>query len=117
MTETVDQAQARPLRALAGVIEDATSLSIVSTSHFKGSRGGRLTSRRRRTPASSALLAPRMGHRQRTGAGQIASQGTGASSWQGKDGLTLDHLSSSVLTWRPAPRSTTPCSPRSADAA
>lgn len=30
MTETVDQAQAQPPRALAGVIEDATSLSFVS---------------------------------------------------------------------------------------
>jgi len=47
MTETVDQAQAQPPRALAGVIEDATSLSFVSTSHFEGSRGGRLASRRR----------------------------------------------------------------------
>ena len=46
MTETVDQAQAQPPRALAGIIEDATSLSFVSTSHFEGSRGGRLTSRR-----------------------------------------------------------------------
>jgi hypothetical protein len=42
MTETVDQAQAQPPRALAGIIEDATSLSFVSTSHFGGSRGGRL---------------------------------------------------------------------------
>ena len=50
MTETVDQAQAQPPRALAGIIEDATSLSFVSTSHFEGSRGGRLTSRR--TPYS-----------------------------------------------------------------
>ena len=48
MTETVDQAQAQPPRALAGVIEDAQS---------------------------------------------------------------------SALTWPPAPRSTTLCSPRSADAA
>ena len=47
MTETVDQAQAQPPRALAGTIEDATSLSCVSTSHFEGSRGGRLTSRPR----------------------------------------------------------------------
>jgi hypothetical protein len=39
MTETVDQAQAQPPRALAGVIEDATSLSFVSTSHFERSRG------------------------------------------------------------------------------
>ena len=31
MTETVDQAQAQPPRALAGIIEDATSLSLVST--------------------------------------------------------------------------------------
>jgi hypothetical protein len=45
MTETVDQAQAQPPRALAGTIEDATSLSFVSTSHFEGSRGGRLASR------------------------------------------------------------------------
>ena len=37
MTETVDQAQAQPPRALAGVIEDATSRSFVSTSHFEGS--------------------------------------------------------------------------------
>ena len=43
MTETVDQAQAQPPRALAGTIEDATSLSFVSTGHFEGSRGGRLT--------------------------------------------------------------------------
>jgi len=42
MTETVDQAQAQPPRALAGIIEDTTSLSFVSTSHFGGSRGGRL---------------------------------------------------------------------------
>ena len=35
MTETVDQAQAQPPRALAAVIEDATSLSFVSTSHFR----------------------------------------------------------------------------------
>ena len=55
MTETVDQAQAQPPRALAGIIEDATSLSFVSTSHFEGSRGGRLASRRRRTPASSHI--------------------------------------------------------------
>ena len=54
MTETVDQAQARPPRALAGVIEDATSLSLVSTSHFEGSRGGRLTSRRHRIPAKQS---------------------------------------------------------------
>ena len=53
MTETVDQAQAKPPRALAGVIEDATSLSFVSTSHFEGSRGGRLTSRRRILPVRS----------------------------------------------------------------
>ena len=33
-------------QALAGIIEDATSLSFVSTSHFEGSRGGRLASRR-----------------------------------------------------------------------
>jgi hypothetical protein len=46
MTETVDQAQAQPPRALVGVIEDATSLSFVSASHFEGSRGGRLASRR-----------------------------------------------------------------------
>ena len=39
MTETVDQAQAQPPRALAGVIEDATSLSFVPASHFEGSRG------------------------------------------------------------------------------
>jgi hypothetical protein len=45
MTETVDQARAQPPRALAGTIEDATSLSFVSTGHFEGSRGGRLTSR------------------------------------------------------------------------
>ena len=45
MTETVDQAQAQPPRALAGIIEDATSLSFVPASHFEGSRGGRLTSR------------------------------------------------------------------------
>jgi hypothetical protein len=38
MTETVDQAQAQPPRALAGVIEDATSLSFVPASHFGGSR-------------------------------------------------------------------------------
>jgi len=55
MTETVDQAQAQPPRALAGVIEDATSLSCVPTSHFEGSRGGRLTSRRRRIPQSSHI--------------------------------------------------------------
>jgi len=55
MTETVDQAQAQPPRALAGVIEDATSLSFVSTSHFAGSRGGRLTSRRRCIPQSSHI--------------------------------------------------------------
>jgi hypothetical protein len=54
MTETVDQAQAQPPRALAGVIEDATSLSFVSTRHFVGSRGGRLASRRRRTPAKQS---------------------------------------------------------------
>jgi len=54
MTETVDQAQAQPPRALAGVIEDATSLSFVSTSHFEGSRGGRLTSRRRPIPAKQS---------------------------------------------------------------
>ena len=54
MTETVDQAQAQPPRALAGVIEDATSLSCVSTSHFEGSRGGRLASRRRRIPAKQS---------------------------------------------------------------
>jgi hypothetical protein len=53
MTETVDQAQAQPPRALAGVIEDATSLSFVSTSHFEGSRGGCLTSRRRILPVRS----------------------------------------------------------------
>ena len=35
MTETVDQAQAQPPRALAGIIEDATSLSFVSTSPFR----------------------------------------------------------------------------------
>ena len=40
MTETVDQAQAQPPRALAGIIEDATSLSFVPASHFEGSRGG-----------------------------------------------------------------------------
>lgn len=40
MTETVDQAQAQPPRARAGFIEDGTSLSFVSTSHFEGSRGG-----------------------------------------------------------------------------
>jgi hypothetical protein len=56
MTETVDQAQAQPPRALAGVIEDATSLSFVSTSHFERSRGGRLASRRRRTPAKQYRL-------------------------------------------------------------
>ena len=38
MTETVDQGQAQPPRALAGVIEDATSLSFVPASHFGGSR-------------------------------------------------------------------------------
>jgi hypothetical protein len=38
MTETVDQAQAQPPRALAGVIEDATSLCFVPASHFEGSR-------------------------------------------------------------------------------
>jgi len=54
MTETVDQAQAQPPRALAGIIEDATSLSFVSTSHFGGSRGGRLPSRPRRTPAKQS---------------------------------------------------------------
>ena len=54
MTETVDQAQAQPPRALAGVIEDATSLSFVPASHFGGSRGGRLTSRRHRTPAKQS---------------------------------------------------------------
>jgi hypothetical protein len=55
MTETVDQAQAQPLRALAGVIGDATSLSFVPASHFEGSRGGRLTSRRPRIPVSSHI--------------------------------------------------------------
>ena len=35
MTETVDQAQAQPPRALAGIIEDATSLSFVPASHFQ----------------------------------------------------------------------------------
>jgi hypothetical protein len=45
MTETVDQAQAQPPRALASIIEDATSLSFVSTTHLEGSRGGPLTSR------------------------------------------------------------------------
>jgi hypothetical protein len=43
MTETVDQAQAQPPHALAGIIEDATSLSFVSAGHFEGTRGGRLT--------------------------------------------------------------------------
>jgi hypothetical protein len=60
MTETVDQAQAQPPRALAGIIEDSTSLSFVSTSHFEGSRGGRLTSRRHcrtRVPAWQRLTA------------------------------------------------------------
>ena len=42
MIETVDQAQAQPPRALAGITGDATSLSLASTSHFGGSRGGRL---------------------------------------------------------------------------
>jgi hypothetical protein len=54
MTETVDQAQAQTPRALAGVIEGATSLSFVSTSHFEGSRGGRLPSRPRRIPAKQS---------------------------------------------------------------
>jgi hypothetical protein len=55
MAETVDQAQAQPPRALASIIEDATSLFFVSTSHFEGSRGGRLTFRRhRRTPAKQS---------------------------------------------------------------
>jgi hypothetical protein len=55
MTETVDQAQAQPPRALAGVIEDATSLSFVSTSRFEGSRGGRLTlTATRHTPAKQS---------------------------------------------------------------
>jgi hypothetical protein len=55
MTETVDQAQAQPPRALAGIIEDATSLSFVSTSHFEGLRGGRLTSRRHRRISGKAV--------------------------------------------------------------
>jgi len=55
MTETVDQAQAQPPRALAGITGDATSLSLASTSHSGGSRGGRLPSRPRRTPASSHI--------------------------------------------------------------
>ena len=55
MTETVDQAQAQPPRALADIIKDATSLSFVSTSHSGGSRGGRrLPSRPRRTPAKQS---------------------------------------------------------------
>jgi hypothetical protein len=54
MTETVDQAQVQPPRALAGVIEDAASLCFVPASHFEGSRGGRLTSRLRRTPAKQS---------------------------------------------------------------
>ena len=55
MTETVDQAQAQPPRALTGIIEDATSLSFVSTSHFRGSRGGHLASRRRRITAKQSI--------------------------------------------------------------
>ena len=56
MTETVDQAQAQPPRALAGITGDATTLSLASTSHSGGSRGGRrLPSRPRRTPASSHI--------------------------------------------------------------
>ena len=54
MTETVDQAPTQPPGALAGVIEDAISLSFVLASRFEGSRGGRLASRRRRTPAQQS---------------------------------------------------------------
>jgi hypothetical protein len=51
------------------------------------------------------------------GAGQIASQGTGASSWQVKMASCLITFQSSALTRPPAPRSTTLRSPGSADAA